>query len=149
MSIKYSLYMPPHLRRTLIRKNKLKYLCKGFMVYVGLRAPLRVSWLAASPPGIALAPASTVRLYRGWWKLHSTSTGQTGHPWRNSTPSGVGRRPTESLKTPTTQTTNWSACYCLADGTAAPAPAPPGSGTASSLRPWGLKLITVTLLISY
>ncbi len=33
-----------------------------------------------------------------WWKLHSTSPGRCCHPWRTSTPSGVGRRPAGSLK---------------------------------------------------
>ncbi len=85
-------------------------------------------------PGMAVAPPSTVRLHRWWWKLLSTSTGQNCHPWRTSTPSGVGRRPTGSLKTPTTPATNCSACCHPADGTAASDPAPPGSGTTSSLR---------------
>ncbi len=60
-------------------------------------APVRVSRLAASQPCMAVAPPSTVRLYRGWWKLLSTSPGQSCHPWRASTPGGVGRRPTWSF----------------------------------------------------
>ncbi|KAI3353197.1 hypothetical protein L3Q82_019750 [Scortum barcoo] len=48
------------------------------------------------------------------------------------TPSGVGRRPPKSLRTPVTPATNCSAACCrLADGSAAFEPEPPGSGTAS------------------
>ncbi len=43
---------------------------------------------------MAVAPPSTVRLYRGWLKPHSTSPGRYCHSWRTSTPTGVGRRPT-------------------------------------------------------
>lgn len=38
--------------------------------------PLRVSRLAASQPDMATAPPSTIRLYRGWGKLLSTSSGR-------------------------------------------------------------------------
>ncbi|KAI3353036.1 hypothetical protein L3Q82_019608, partial [Scortum barcoo] len=47
------------------------------------------------------------------------SPGRTCHPWRTSTPSGVGRRPPRLLRTPVSPATNCSACCRLADGSLA------------------------------
>ena len=47
-------------------------------------APLRSSWLAASPPGMATAPPSITWHYRGWFGQPSTSLGLSSLPSRTS-----------------------------------------------------------------
>ncbi|KAI3353043.1 hypothetical protein L3Q82_019237, partial [Scortum barcoo] len=73
-------------------------------------------------------PGSSAASTEGGERLLSTSPGRSCHPWRTSTPSGVGRKATKIIKDPSHPATNCSVCCRLADGSAAFEPEPPGSG---------------------
>jgi hypothetical protein len=79
-------------------------------------APSRVSWMAASPPGMGIAMTTTPKLCRGLWKLHNTSPGLICHLYRTSTLGDAGENHRLFSGTRATLARSCSLCYRQADG---------------------------------